>query len=97
VPPDALEMARSILSFGIDSARAFWMARRSRELASGSGPPSLAATMISRASLAKSLDFIASWRPFRCMMFLNCECPAMFSLHGTAADRAGDPAFVPEY
>jgi hypothetical protein len=27
--------------------------------------------------LENSFDRTASWRPFRCMMFLNCECPAM--------------------
>ena len=36
--------------------------------------------MISRASLANSLERAASWRPLRCMMFLNCEWPAMRSL-----------------
>ena len=43
----------------------------------GRAVPSLAATVISRASLPNSLDFIASCRPLRCMMFLNWECPAM--------------------
>ena len=37
----------------------------------------LAETVISRASFPNSLDFAASCRPLRCMMFLNWEWPAM--------------------
>src|SRR5690606_33204947 len=70
-------MARWILSFGIDSARAFCTARRRRGFMAGSGAPILAATVISRASFENIFDLAASWRPFRCMMFLNCEWPAM--------------------
>jgi hypothetical protein len=51
-----------------------------RPVALGSGRPSFAATVISRASLLNSFDRAASWRPLRCMMFLNCECPAMVAL-----------------
>src|SRR5919112_2008648 len=70
-------MARSILSFGMFSARAAMMAARSRGFIAGSGRPILAETVISRASLPNSLDRIASCRPLRCMMFLNWECPAI--------------------
>src|SRR6516164_5799338 len=73
-------MARSILSLGMFSARAAMMAARSRAFIVGSGRPSLADTVISRASLPNSLDFTASCRPLRCMMFLNCECPAIASV-----------------
>ena len=59
------------------SARAAMMAARSRGLNAGSGWPSLAAVVISRASLPNSLERALSWRPLRCMMFLNWECPAM--------------------
>src|SRR5205814_7383246 len=55
-------------------------AARKRGFIAGSGVPSLAATVISRASLPNSLDFIASCRPLRCMMFLNWEWPAMRGL-----------------
>src|SRR5688500_16533840 len=58
-------------------ARAFWMASLSRGLPSGLVPPSLAATVTSRASFEKSFALMASCRPFRCMMFLNCEWPAI--------------------
>src|ERR1700735_4984119 len=58
------------------------MAARSRAFIAGSGWPSLAATVISRASLLNSFDFWASCRPLRCMMFLNWECPAMRFLLG---------------
>jgi hypothetical protein len=70
-------MARSILSFGMFSARAASTADRSRAFIAGSGVPSFAATVISRASLEKRRERIASCRPLRCMMFLNCEWPAM--------------------
>src|SRR5205085_12532367 len=53
------------------------MAARKPARIPGSGRPSLAATVISRASLLNSLDLTASCRPLRCMIFLNCECPAM--------------------
>src|SRR5881397_1188581 len=54
----------------------------------GSGTPSFADTVISRASLENSLERAASWRPLRCMMFLNCEWPAMASSGGQMAPRA---------
>src|SRR5258707_276991 len=59
------------------SVRAAMMAARRREFMAGCGLSSLAATADSRASLLNSLDFTASCRPLRCMMFLNCECPAI--------------------
>src|SRR5882762_9621018 len=62
------------------SWRAEMIAARSRAFIEGSGWPILAATVISRASLLNSLDFWASCRPLRCMMFLNWECPAIRSL-----------------
>jgi hypothetical protein len=43
-----------MLSFGIEWSRAFWIAAPSVALASGSGPPSRAATMIARDSFEKS-------------------------------------------
>src|SRR5687768_17567873 len=66
-----------MLSFGMFSARAASTAARKRGFIAGSGVPILAETVISRASFPNSLDFAASCRPLRCMMFLNCECPAM--------------------
>src|ERR1700689_3780536 len=64
------------------SWRAGMIAARSRAFIAGSGWPSLAATVISRASLLNSFDFWASCRPLRCMMFLNWECSAMRFLLG---------------
>src|SRR5947209_6984527 len=66
-----------MLSLGMLCARAARTAARRRGFMFGSGSPVLAATVISRASLPNSLERAASWRPLRCMMFLNCECPAM--------------------
>ena len=40
-----------MLSFGIEASLAFWIAVASEAFASGSPPPSLAATVIARASL----------------------------------------------
>src|SRR5580704_2840362 len=64
------------------SARATMTAALSRAFMSGSGRPSLAATVISRASLEKSLERIASCLPFLCMMFLNWLWPAIDCLDG---------------
>src|SRR5262245_38490848 len=76
-----------MLSFGIFSARAAITAARNRGFMAGSGMPSFAATVISRASLPNSFDLAASCRPLRCMMFLNCEWPAM--LFSSRPPRAG--------
>jgi hypothetical protein len=64
-------IARSMLSFGMFSALAAMTAARRRAFIAGSGRPNFAATVISRASLEKSLERIASCLPFLCMMFLN--------------------------
>src|ERR1700739_1062741 len=63
----------------IFSARAAITAALSRAFMLGSGKPSLAATVISRASLEKSLERIASCLPFLCMMFFDCLWPAIFA------------------
>src|ERR1700758_2911037 len=86
----AFLMARSIESFDMFSARAAMMAARRRGFMAGSGIPNLAATVISRASLLNSLDFAASCRPLRCMMFLNCECPAIVEVLIDCLNRASD-------
>src|ERR1700712_1795627 len=70
-------MARSILSRGIDCARALVTASLSRAFIDGSGTPILAATVISRASLENTLLRTASLLPLRNMMFLACEWPAI--------------------
>src|SRR5690606_34076051 len=69
-----------MLSLGIDCALAAFTASRRRGFMSGSGAPIFAATVISRASLENIFDLAASWRPLRCMMFLNCEWPAIAPL-----------------
>ena len=53
------------------------IAARSRALASGSGRPIFAATVISRLSLEKRAERFLSCAPFRYMMFLYLLCPAM--------------------
>jgi len=64
--------ARSILSFGIFSARAAIIAARSRD-SSPDRARELGGTVIFAASLPKQLDFAASCPPLACMMFLNCD------------------------
>src|SRR3981189_2720124 len=71
-----------MVSLVMFSARAAMIAARSRGFIAGSGIPSFADTVISRASLPNSLDLTASCRPLRCMMFLNCECPDIALLRG---------------
>src|SRR5947208_820619 len=68
-------MARSMLSFGIEYERAFSIAFWSARLADGSGPPSLAATMIARVSFEKSLPRFASAAPFLCLIDDHLLCP----------------------
>ena len=71
--PIMCTVTNSMLSFGTDCDLAFCTASRRRGLASGSGPPTLAATVISLDSLENSFERAASCRPLRCMMFLNWE------------------------
>src|SRR3954465_8050628 len=73
--PAPRAIARSMLSFGIELSRAFWVAVARVALASGSGPPSRAATMIARESLEKSLPRFASAAPFLCLMLDHLLCP----------------------
>src|SRR5258706_15379749 len=57
--------------------RAARPAARSRGLALGSGRPERAAVVSSRMILVKPLARFLSCAPFRYMMFLNCEWPAI--------------------
>src|SRR6187551_749516 len=75
--PAPRAIARSMLSFGIELSRAFWIAVARVALASGSAPPSRAATMIARESLEKSLPRFASAAPFLCLMLDHLLCPDM--------------------
>ena len=70
-------MARSITSFGIDTALAAFTARRRRGFMSTSGMPILAATVISFASLENIFERNLSCLPLRCWMFAHLEWPAM--------------------
>src|SRR5438874_13749396 len=64
-----------MFSFGIEYERAFSTAFASARLAAGSGPPSLAATMIARESFEKSLPRFASAAPFLCLIDDHLLCP----------------------
>ena len=72
-----MSIERWILSLGTDCARAAMIAARRRALASGSGRPILAATVISRLSFEKRAERFLSCAPFRYMMFLNLLWPAI--------------------
>src|SRR5438874_8197327 len=73
--PDPRAIARSMLSFGIEYERAFSTAFCSARLPAGSGPPSLAATMIARDSFENSLPRFASAAPFLCLIEDHLLCP----------------------
>src|SRR5688500_2552604 len=64
-----------MFSLGIEYERAFSIAFCSARFASGSGPPSFAATMIARESLEKSWPRFASAAPFLCLMLDHLLCP----------------------
>src|SRR5207249_2470355 len=64
-----------MLSFGMEYERAFSIAFCSARLPAGSGPPSLAATMIARESFEKSLPRFASAAPFLCLIDDHLLCP----------------------
>src|SRR3712207_1423405 len=96
-----------MLSLGIEASLAFWTASARAGLPSGSPPPSLAATVIARASLVNSLPRRASTIAFLCLIPAHLECPAMASSlsargqgsGGTGGDRSGGPrrfAVAPE-
>src|SRR5256885_13846701 len=88
--------------------RAARTAARSRGLAAGSGKPVRAAVVSSRMILVKTLARFLSCAPFRYMMFLNCEWPAISAAPlsrgltsqygriwaGRAPNRAYDPALI---
>ena len=73
--PAPFAIARSMLSFGIEYDFAFSIAFWSARLLAGSPPPSLAATMIERASFEKSLPRFASAAPFLCLIDDHLLCP----------------------
>ena len=66
-------IARSMLSFGMLASRAFWIARASEGLPSGSPPPSRAATVIARESLVNSCPRLASTAFFLCLIDAHLE------------------------
>src|SRR5512132_2050989 len=90
-------MARSMLSFGIELSRAFWIAAPSGALASGSGPPSRAATMIARDSFEKSCPRLASAAPFLCLIEDHLLWPdnAYPFEEGARGGTRGSPAIRP--
>ena len=73
--PEPRAIARSMLSFGTEYDRAFSIAFWRARFPEGSGPPSLAATMIARESFVKSWPRFASAAPFLCLIDDHLLCP----------------------
>src|SRR4051812_14864401 len=73
--PEPLEIARSMLSRGIEYDFAFSIAFCSARLFAGSPPPSFAATMIAFESFEKSCPRFASAAPFLCLIDDHLLCP----------------------
>src|SRR6202043_1657243 len=73
--PVPFAIARSMLSFGIDASLALRTAFSSGALASGSPPPSRAATVIARVSLENCAPLRESTTAFLCLMLDHFECP----------------------
>ena len=71
--PVPLAIARSMLSLGIEASLAFWTASPSEALPTMSPPPSLAATVIARASLVNSLPRRESTIAFLCLIPAHLE------------------------
>src|SRR4029079_12082921 len=94
--PAPRAIARSMLSFGIELSRAFWIAVARVGLASGSAPPSFAATMIARESLEKSCPRFASAAPFLCLMLDHLLCPDTAHLLDQGREQLVDPKVVGE-
>src|SRR5580765_6372338 len=92
--PAPRAIARSMLSFGIELSRAFWIAVARVALASGSGPPSRAATMIARESFEKSLPRFASAAPFLCLMLDHLLCPDTHRLRDQLEEAFVDTRIV---
>src|SRR3990170_132424 len=68
-----------MFSVGILASLAFWTAKRRRKLASGSGRPWRAATVISRASLVNTCPRRASRTPFDLLICAHLLWPDMAS------------------
>src|SRR5262245_800511 len=88
-------MARSMLSLGMDTARALSMAYRSFKFIVGSPPPWRAAMMMARLSLLHSLPRLASMAPFLCLIVAQCECPDMASPLRSLRCRGVNPPPAP--
>src|SRR3954463_7745589 len=92
--PEPFEIARSMLSFGMEYDFAFSIAFCSARLLAGSPPPSFAATMIARESFEKSLPRFASAAPFLCLIEDHLLCPDTRLLSHSVQEHLGDASFV---
>src|SRR2546425_2164077 len=88
-PPVARSIARWMLSRDMFTARARSIASRSRKFASGSPPPSFAASMISLVIFVKTTPRLTSAAPFWRLIWLHFECPDI-ERDTTNASRAGE-------
>src|SRR5882724_3651523 len=82
--PEPRLTARSMLSFGTDVLRAFWIASYRVGLPSGSPPPVRAATSMFLISFANSLPRLASRWAFLCLVVAHLEWPLMYLSQSSA-------------
>src|SRR3954465_12321521 len=92
--PAPRAIARSMLSFGIDAARALSIAFCSARFEAGSGPPSFAATISARVSFVKSCPRFASAAPFLCLIELHLLCPDIALLPNQVKEALVDARVV---
>src|SRR4029077_17089119 len=83
-----------MLSFGIEYDLAFSIAFASARLFSGSPPPSLAATMIDRASFEKSFPRFAAAAPFLGFVRDHLLCPDKTRRLGDFEEQLMQPRVV---
>src|SRR3954468_2505204 len=83
-------MARSMVSFGMFSARALSTAVRKRGLPLGSPPPERAETVSSLMSLVQTFDFLESEASFLCLILLHRLWPDMAPIIVTAPPPASN-------
>src|SRR4051812_5350751 len=95
--PAPRAIARSMLSLGIDAARALSIAFCSARFEAGSAPPSFAATISARVSFVKSWPRFASAAPFLCLIELHLLCPDIALLSNQLQELLVYPRIVGQF
>src|SRR6266536_3250603 len=95
--PAPRAIARSMLSFGIEAARALSIAFWSARFPAGSGPPSFAATISARVSFVNSCPRFASAAPFLCLIDDHLLCPDIRLLPDQLEEQFVDACVVGQF